>query len=444
MRLRAHATNARVVGRIASPPAGGQSVMNGSYSLFILQLRLSSARYGMTAGPLSCVAFLLLFLCSGFWTIPDLSLSRREAIGLWSSASENAGPQLFRVVGLFDNRALLLNGTSMWARAERETFAERLHRQFPRSEAEKRFKRKTAVSGQVLVMNAALIFRTGSSYTTTIETFSHGIQLLMVFRASLTEQGPSDLYFVHLDSQYIPFGEVKQLSRARTLGGAWYGPPWREDARFFVWRETLCVSYTVTSAYERNKHAYQVWQRQAYALLDADLNRKVSDVFLGFGNNAEFVSTVFPTFEKNWLFFAIEDALHAIVSITPFVLLRVTELVNVESFVQCDWSHAISQEHGTLRGSAPPVKAGEFWFVFTHSVEYAVYVLALSADASTPMYITSHPVISASEQMFVCGAVFIERTKHWLVSAGLRDRQVVLLTLPHATIMNSLSPVKIG
>ena len=387
---------------------------------------------------LSCILASLLCILTGF--------EARLGVGplLWASAHAEA--RHFRVLGLFDGHALLPNDSSLLARLEYETLIERLLRLLPRSAAERRFKRKTALGKRgTLVMNAALILRTSSgSYTTNVRKLSGDVQLLLAFRASLTEQGPSDLYLIFLDASFVPLGNARQLSRARKVGGTWYGPPWREDPRFFVvGNTTLGVSYTVTSAYERNRHAYQVWQRQAYALLDTDLNRKVSDVFLSYGNNAEFVTTAFPTFEKNWLFFSMGDVLHAVYSVQPFVLLRVPDLLQAHPIAHLNWQHNFTRHHGQLRGSAPPVKVGEFWFIFAHSAAYAVFVMVLSADARTPMFVTKVPIISASEQLFVCGAVFLQDTQEWLLSAGVKDRQVILVAIPHAHVVSKLSPVKL-
>ena len=341
-----------------------------------------------------------------------------------------------RLVAVLDG-AELLPGTytaSLWSRLQREPLAERLRRAFPRSAAERRFLRKTQLAqrGHALVMNAGLIAESDGAAESAVDTLeSPSARLLLAFRASITEQGPSDLYLQYLDATTLaPTGAPVALSRARSLGGAWYGPPWREDPRLFALGGALGVAYTVTSAYERDAHAYQVWQRQAFALLDGTLNRTVSDVFLHYGNNHEFVDTVYPRFEKNWLFFQLENTLHVIYSIQPYTLLVISDLLRPQLVARVDWRHGGAS---ALRGSAPPVLVGDAWYLWVHTPAYAVHVLKLTANAQKPLAISA-PVIDAAEGVFLCGAIFIRDTQSWLLSGGRHDREIVLLSVHMSAI----------
>ena len=349
---------------------------------------------------------------------------------------------VFKTLARYDG-SLFTNKTSFWGRLEKESFQERLFRVFPRSSAEKRFKRKTAVSRDLLVMNAGLILVKDDHYAFASPSLdAEGVSVLLVFRASLTEWGPSDLYFTLLDSHLVPRHEPRVLSQAHSFGGTWYGPPWREDPRLFVHGTSeLGIAYTVTCAYERNSHGYQVWQRQAFALLSrVSLSLRISDIFLNYGNNSDFGSTIYPYFEKNWLYFSYMNELHVLYTVEPLIILRVEDFLFPKPFKHVVWQHTIPSKYGTLRGSAPPVFVDGSWWIFTHSASYAIFVLVLS-NLLQPVAVTKSPIFFTEEQMFVCGAVFFSDRQEWVLSAGSDDTHVVLLSVPHRAVVGLLSSV---
>ena len=201
----------------------------------------------------------------------------------------------------FDGEALIPPGLMLKLRLERESAFELFRRLLPRSQAERHFKRKTIASRKAVAMNAGLIAFDGLKFHNRVFDLS-AVTILLVYRLSLTEWGPSDLHIVELGDNWNTI-KFTPLSLAHKLGGTWYGPPWREDARLFPLKGQLGISYTVTAAYERNKHGYQVWQRQAFGQLHRSLVFENIDLFLPLGNNSNFASTIYPFFEKNWLFF---------------------------------------------------------------------------------------------------------------------------------------------
>jgi hypothetical protein len=251
------------------------------------------------------------------------------------------------------------------------------------------------------------------------------------------------LFIAHLDHQRRLSSPSRPLFKTRRFGGTWYGPPWREDPRLFSFKSQLAISYTVTCAYERNKHGYHVWQRQAYALLNSDFTPRVSDIFINYGNNSDFVTTMYPFFEKNWLFFEQNSILQVLYTVQPFVILNIGELMNVEAVTTTAWHHALNMEYGTLRGSTPPVRVDDMWWVFTHSSLYAVFVVSFSAATLLPISVTTTPMIAAQEGAFVCGAIFEVDTQSWFLSVGVNDRAAQIILLPHARILEVLSPVTV-
>ena len=318
---------------------------------------------------------------------------------------------------------------------------------FSRSRSFKVFVRKTRVRDAALVMNAGLAFfdPVSNRFTHVVANLTEHTQILMAFRASLTEWGPSDLALTRLDAHWRPLpGAGTVLARAHRIGNGWYGPPWREDPRLVPTRQGLAVAYTVSCAYERNRHGFQVWQRQGFALLD-DRNGTLSgDIFFSIGNNSDFKSTIFPTFEKNWLFFEHAASLHVVYSTQPFCVYRIADWAQRTSQkVLCTpWRQAAGVAE--LRGSTPPVRVGDSYFMFAHSPTYDVYAIAFSANTLAIEAVSATPLLQMhARRPFVCGAVYVTGDRTWFVSVGIDDVSIAVFKLHHSAVLTKLKPVEL-
>ena len=317
---------------------------------------------------------------------------------------------------------------------------------FSRSRSFKVFVRKTRVRDAALVMNAGLAFFDPESnrFTHVVATLTEQTQIIMAFRASLTEWGPSDLALTRLDAHWRPLpGAGAVLARAHRIGNGWYGPPWREDPRLVPTRQGLAVAYTVSCAYERNRHGFQVWQRQGFALLD-DRNGTLSgDIFFSIGNNSDFKSTIFPTFEKNWLFFEHAGSLHVIYSTQPFCVYRVADWAQrtSEKVLCAPWRQAAGVTE--LRGSTPPVRVGDSYVMFAHSWTYDVYAIAFSATTLAIESVSATPLLHMhARRPFVCGAVYVSSDRTWFLSVGVDDVSIAIFKLHHSALLTKLKPVE--
>ena len=318
---------------------------------------------------------------------------------------------------------------------------------FSRSRSFKVFVRKTRVRDAALVMNAGLAFfdPVSNRFTHVVANLTEHTQILMAFRASLTEWGPSDLALTRLDAHWRPLpGAGTVLARAHRIGNGWYGPPWREDPRLVPTRQGLAVAYTVSCAYERNRHGFQVWQRQGFALLD-DRNGTLSgDIFFSIGNNSDFKSTIFPTFEKNWLFFEHAASLHVVYSTQPFCVYRIADWAQRTSQkVLCTpWRQAAGVAE--LRGSTPPVRVGDSYFMFAHSPTYDVYAIAFSANTLAIEAVSATPLLQMhARRPFVCGAVYVTGDRTWFASVGIDDVSIAVFKVHHSAVLTKLKPVEL-
>ena len=200
------------------------------------------------------------------------------------------------------------------------------------------------------------------------------------------------------------------------------GPLGSEDPRLFVFADQLHIAFI---GYEMLKKQLKI--PQLVCRLSDDLN--VEDVWLPryqFRNHHE----------KNWEFFEHEKEMLSVYSIRPHVVLR----------HRAGFAEKIAETPGPvnarsihLRGGAPPVRVGDEYYHFFHTLEskgkFYVYTMACyTFEARWPFEvkrITPLSLLSCNETelpwqgdkyvVFPCGAVL--QNDKWLISYGYQDRE---------------------
>ncbi len=177
--------------------------------------------------------------------------------------------------------------------------------------------------------------------------------------------------------------------------------------------------------------------------------------------------------EKNWTLFEHDGALLAVYSIAPHIILRVFPDAGGDS-IPCtrihedDWdSSAYSSRFGVLRGGTPPIRVGNLYFSFFHSLysvssprrllhriihgrgtrtcRYAIGFYGFSASppfraqsfAPIPVMLPPRSNLAVGKQLnrkvdrvvYPCGAVFLDGL--WAVSFGIHDAQCGIRLFSH-------------
>ena len=164
------------------------------------------------------------------------------------------------------------------------------------------------------------------------------------------------------------------------------------------------------------------------------------------GNNSDFVATVYPHsvyphFQKNWLFFEHQQTLHVLYSVQPFVLYKIVDLLDVQLAMNASWSLPSDMAaHGQLRGGAPPVLLDGTWFAFVHSTSYSTFAIGFSDATLQLTHAPIVPVLDLDVDLFVCGAVFVRNEQNWYLSVGVADRFIAVIKVPHDHVLRSLAP----
>ncbi|MBI2809025.1 MAG: hypothetical protein HYX68_28915 [Planctomycetes bacterium] len=139
--------------------------------------------------------------------------------------------------------------------------------------------------------------------------------------------------------------------------------------------------------------------------------------------------------EKNWQFFESDGDLFSVYSVNPHVILRHEDAqAHVAGWTACP----IAMKPGTmLRGGAPPVRVGNEFYHWFHTVETAGGLIRYgfglyTFDPMPPFTIrrwSNRILFSTGDQLsgwnklvvFPCGALL--RRGHWIISYGWQDRE---------------------
>lgn len=156
------------------------------------------------------------------------------------------------------------------------------------------------------------------------------------------------------------------------------------------------------------------------------------------------------TWEKNWAPFEYDGRLHFVYTVNPHVILRMEE----DKTIEVGRSTNIFPWRSTaLRGGAPPVRVGNEYYHWFHSVQTTkkgklVYGLALYAFAARPPFqVTrrvSHVIMTPDNEIrgwnktvvFPCGAVLEDGV--WKISYGKQDRECWIVEYDSAEVEKRL------
>lgn len=205
-----------------------------------------------------------------------------------------------------------------------------------------------------------------------------------------------------------------------------------DDPRLFCHRGRLHVGYAAISALGATVDTVRV--RQGVAAL-SDNYDLVEPRVLEYGRRIE----------KNWAWFDYEGELHAVYSISPHRVLRISDGITTH-----ETTNVFPWSGGYLRGGSTPVLVGDEYWCWFHGADegrrlrsYNVGVYAF--EAKPPFRVTrmsAHPLLWAkpsertsnggADVVFPAGAV--HRSGRWLVSMGVADDHTEIAEWDHADV----------
>lgn len=197
---------------------------------------------------------------------------------------------------------------------------------------------------------------------------------------------------------------------------------------------------------------------QAFGAFDEDWNCKKMDYPVIGGNPGTMEKIkAHKDYEKNWLWFLLEDGhLALLYKANPWTVFvfgnRWSEKEEIKKL-------GVTWPYGEIRGGTTPIQVGDMFFTFHHSSlpwkgryrRYYAGCLAFDAKPPfTPRLITEKPILIGSQQdtwaqrkplvVFPCGAVYKNET--WLVTLGVNDMVSAWLELPHKDLFSRMKPVE--
>lgn len=290
----------------------------------------------------------------------------------------------------------------------------------------------------------------------------HRGHLLMAYRVVLAD-GRRRLAICRLSEEFEPVpGTVLPLSDL--VEGA---EDWMADPRFLALGENLYLHFNNGSRRPNQIHLVALDARTLFPIGPARA--------LGLSGQRQVV-------EKNWgLFEGAGGEALGVYRIAPHVVIRLN--LDGSAEIPCERIHEIPwmpsrYRHGAPRGGTPPVKVGEVYFSFFHSVQlrpwlpralaraihgrwerkfsYAVGFYGFSAHPPfQPVCYSPGPVLEAPARRrgdadgrlnpfvdrvaYPCGAI-LERGR-WTLSYGLHDAHCMLATFDHQSLLAAAVPV---
>jgi predicted GH43/DUF377 family glycosyl hydrolase len=240
--------------------------------------------------------------------------------------------------------------------------------------------------------------------------------------ASRRDCGGPRVYLSELGADYQPrWTRPLVIEHPRAAGGV-------EDPRLFHFRGRLHCAFTGVEHDGSFLRTHQMLCR-----LDDDL--RVEEVWLP-GYEGRTLS------EKNWQFFEHEGDLCCVYTVRPHVVLRHHgHCAEVAARTAAEFP----QQDGHLRGGAPPVRHGDDYYHFFHSVQTVggqfEYTAGLYTFAARPPFevrrVVPDPVLYPDEAdrpagfdksvVFPCGALW--RDGRWVISYGYHDRECRIAVL---------------
>jgi GR25 family glycosyltransferase involved in LPS biosynthesis/predicted GH43/DUF377 family glycosyl hydrolase len=209
----------------------------------------------------------------------------------------------------------------------------------------------------------------------------------------------------------------------------------QEDPRLFHFSEHIIgLSFTGVEGCEESYHPSKIKANVLWAILD----RQTLQVWAVYAPQVPDRAT----WEKNWAFFVHDGRIYCIYSIKPHVVYEIEGDKVVHT-------HTTEVPHvwagGHLRGGAPPVRVGDRYYHWFHgrvgNFDETVYNTGVYTFEAKPPFrvleMTRAPVQWADPAsrpgagaavVFVGGAVLESLPPQWLISQGVNDREVQLLT----------------
>lgn len=137
-------------------------------------------------------------------------------------------------------------------------------------------------------------------------------------------------------------------------------------------------------------------------------------------------------FQKNWTFFEDSGMILLLYNVMPFELFiwknadLNTELTSRQCYplIERVWYHPLRPDL-RLRGGCPPIRVGDYLYVFTHSIQYEVFCIKVDATIYHVVGVSKEPVLpnrgNKKDIHFPCGAIFDENDQTFHVSLGIDD-----------------------
>lgn len=148
-----------------------------------------------------------------------------------------------------------------------------------------------------------------------------------------------------------------------------------EDARLFSYKNTIYLSFNRTC---------KLNGKIAYTKMFVKPFDDCNEVYLDVNST--------PSWEKNWIFYENNQALHMIYTVMPLVIYKV-DLEKATTLMVVNMPLSLKDKGVLLRGGTNVVSFGEYFYMFLHSsLSYDIYAMKFNSNY-TSIYVTENPIV---------------------------------------------------
>lgn len=216
----------------------------------------------------------------------------------------------------------------------------------------------------------------------------------------------------------------------------------REDPRVAAMNDKLIMSYSHVVDNRDRKNLHIRIKAEIYDdEIGLDKSRQTVDFQL---NNSSRT-------QKNWTFFEESGCVHILYNIMPFQVFlwdvdaNLTDLTNSHvPLIHRAWSHPTKPDL-KLRGGTQPIRIGNLYYVFVHSIDYELYCVTFNAHNFDVLSVTKGPLIpnrgNKKDIHFPCGVLYDPVKEMFHVSLGIDDVKLGLFQIDKSLLDDNMISV---
>lgn len=203
-----------------------------------------------------------------------------------------------------------------------------------------------------------------------------------------------------------------------------------EDPRVLCLHDSLFMSYSKIINPTITKYLQLIIKIEG-TFYNSKFEKKNIDINFEQLNNKNFK-------QKNWTFFEQNDLIYIVYSVMPLEIYmwnpkdKLSSITNIIPLISRFWKHP-KYPGMIFRGGCPPIKIGDIFYVFVHSMDYKMFCFTLDCNNFDILNVTMKELIpnrgNKTDIHFPCGVIYDENNKLFHISLGVDDVKLGIFSI---------------